>query len=228
MLWQREGWQNSAPVRAVIFDMDGVIFDTERLAETSWYMAAQRLGYKEMTHEVFLQTLGAPRESVHKALAAHFGENVDLEAMGKVRREAMDELIAQEGMPIKAGFIELMGHLKGLGVKTAIASATWQTRIREYFVLANLDIDALFNAVISGDMVQRGKPAPDIFLKAAGDIGSAPGECIVIEDSFGGVRAGYDAGMRVIMVPDMLEPTQEVQRMLCARVDTLEDIIALI
>jgi HAD superfamily hydrolase (TIGR01509 family) len=227
-MWQKDNWKGEKPVNAVIFDMDGVIFDTERLAEISWVSACRNLGVKEMTHDVYLKTLGTTKEFIHQAFAEFWGADFDQETLRRERIQKMNEMIEKDGIPIKPGFEEFIAYLKKQRIKTAIASATHSVRIVQYFDRVGLSADELFDGIIGGEMVVRGKPFPDIFMLAADHLNVPYGECVVIEDSYGGIRAGYDAGMRVIMVPDMLPPVTETLEILCAHVDRMDEIIGLL
>ena len=194
---------------AVIFDMDGVIFDTEVIALRCWGEAAKTLrldGWKEL----YPQCIGITQPKTRALWVEHWGEE-NAEAFGKEILTIYERDYAGRPVPQKAGAAEIIAALHEKGIPIAVASSTPEARVRQH--LTEAGFLPSFDAVIGGDRLQRSKPAPDIFLLAAEALGAEPGRCFVIEDSFNGIRAAHAANMRPIMVPDLLAPTEEIAGM---------------
>ena len=194
---------------AVIFDMDGVIFDTEVIALRCWGEAAKTLrldGWKEL----YPQCIGITQPKTRALWAEHWGEE-NAEAFSREILAIYDRDYAGRPVPQKAGAAEIIAALHNRGIPIAVASSTPEARVRQH--LTEAGFLPSFDAVIGGDRLQRSKPAPDIFLLAAEALGAEPERCFVIEDSFNGIRAAFAAHMRPIMVPDLLAPTAEIAAM---------------
>jgi HAD superfamily hydrolase (TIGR01509 family) len=143
-----------------------------------------------------------------------------------LRDTLYDRIIEQDGLPIKEGAYELLDYLQANGIKIGLATSTNAERVNRHLELS--DMKKYFDAVVTGDTVPNGKPAPDIFLIAAERMGVAPADCMGVEDSFNGVRAVRAAGMYTVMVPDMIAPTDEILGLCDACPQTLTDIITII
>ena len=194
---------------AVIFDMDGVLFDTETIALRCWGEAAKTLrldGWKEL----YPQCIGITQPKTKALWVEHWGEE-NAAAFGKEILAVYDREYAGRPVPQKPGAAEILKSLDEKGIPLAVASSTPEARVRQH--LGEHGFLPRFDAVIGGDRLERSKPAPDIFLLAAEALGAEPARCFVIEDSFNGIRAAHAAQMRPIMVPDMLEPTAEIAGM---------------
>ena len=194
---------------AVIFDMDGVLFDTEVIALRCWGEAAKTLrldGWKEL----YPQCIGITQPKTRALWVEHWGEE-NAEAFGKEILAIYDREYAGRPVPQKPGAAEIIAALHEKGIPIAVASSTPEARVRQH--LTEAGFLPSFDAVIGGDRLQRSKPAPDIFLLAAEALGAEPGRCFVIEDSFNGIRAAHAANMHPIMVPDLLAPTEEIAGM---------------
>lgn len=213
-------------VKAVIFDLDGTLIDTEKYYRICWPKALAHFGY-EMTDEqaLSLRSLGQPFAPEY--LKKMFDDpNLDYPAIRAYRKELMEEALARDGIHIKPGAVELLTFLREKGITTAIATATDMERATRY--LKKIGLEAYFDRIISATMVKEGKPSPDIYIYACGQLGLQPEECLAVEDSPNGITSAYRAGCRVIMVPDQTEPENELKELLTARVDTLSDLIGLI
>ncbi len=199
---------DSNQTRAVIFDMDGVIFDSEKLYIDCCVEAADKLGMDNIV-ETCYRCIGVTTSVTHQILLDTYRD----EALVNAFREAATSLFREKYraglLAVKPGVRELLTWLKSRVLRIAIASST-RTEIVE-MELADAGILPFFDRVVGGDQVSRSKPNPDIFLKAAEALEEAPENCLVIEDSFNGVRAGRAAGMTVIMVPDLLQPDEEIR-----------------
>ena len=195
-----------------IFDMDGLLFDTERLYYKSMEESTRRFGVQH-TQE-FEDALAGTNGAQAVATIHSFFPAVDAHAMLADCTARVRAWLEKE-VPLKPGARELPAFFRAHGVRTAVASSTEKDLVLHNLKLAGLD--GLFDAVVSGQEVAHGKPAPDVFLHAAQQIGCAPEECYVFEDSVSGCRAGIAAGCATVMVIDMFQPTEEL-RTGCARI----------
>ena len=192
----------------VIFDMDGVIFDTERLYLECCRPAAEKLGLVGV-EDVAYECIGLTDVETHKKLRACIGDDALLEAFNQEIYRTFVEHYEKYGLTVKKGVFELLDYLKERGDRTAIGSST-ESEIVE-MELRDAGLRDYFDVVVGGDMAKASKPAPDVFLLAAEKLGVSIEDCIIIEDSFNGVRAARAAGATVFMVPDLLEPTEEIR-----------------
>lgn len=195
-------------MKAVVFDMDGVIFDSERRVLECWQQVAANHGF-EGIEGVFYNCLGLNRAKTKLVMLKHYGEDFPYEEFRQEASVLFHSRYDGGRLPMKPGVVEMLTALKEHGMKVALATST-----RSQTVLPDLrdaGILPYFDAVVCGDMVENGKPAPDIFLKACELVGVAPEEAFGIEDSFNGIRSATSAGLRTIMVPDMKEPDEEMR-----------------
>ena len=212
-------------VKGVLFDMDGVILDTEKLYTRFWCEAAHTLGFP-MTFEMALGMRSLSHEVGERQLKAYLGEHVDYQQVRDKRIELMTAFINENGVDLKQGIHELLEFLNGNGLKKAVATSSPLDRTKEYLSQVGL-VDA-FDELVSGHMVEHGKPAPDIYLYAASKLGLKPEECLVLEDSPTGLMAAYRAGCIPVMVPDQDQPDDEVKGRVYAVVNSLSDIAQLL
>ena len=210
-------------VKAVLFDMDGTLIDTEKYYRIFWPKALAQFGY-HMTDEqvLFMRSLGRP--FAPKQLKEWFGEELDYYAVRDCRKRLMEEHLDRVGIELKPGAVEILEALKKRGILAAVATATDLERTEKYLRLVGLR--EYFDRLISATQVKEGKPSPDIYVYACEQLGLAPEECIAVEDSPNGVKSAYGAGCRVIMVPDQTEPDEELSKLLYACVDRLDGIEA--
>ena len=213
-------------IRGVLFDLDGVVIDTEKLYTRFWMEASRDLGHP-MTLEQALQmrSLGS-RESQEK-LDSFFGAAVLPYADLRARRiERMEAFIAEHGVEEKRGIRELLAHLKEKNIPCAITSSSSIPVIRRH--LGSLGLLDGFTALCSGKDVPMGKPAPDIYLHGAATLGVNPENCLAIEDSPAGIESAWRAGCMAIIVPDQDQPGDEVLSRAFAKADSLIDVMELI
>ena len=189
---------------AVIFDMDGVIFDSERVYIEGYVKYAS--DYPDI-REVSLSCVGSTGKRTREIFLERYGEDFPFDAYyQKVR-----DYVMSYPVPLKPYVHEIFDYLKRSGVPTALASSTRRERVAQM-----LDAEGLtdyFTVIVCGDMVSRSKPHPDIFLAAADRLGVPPEDCYVIEDSYNGIRAAHHVGMHPIMVPDILQPDDQIAAM---------------
>ena len=192
---------------AVVFDMDGLMLDTERLAVRCWTRAAAVLGV-DFDAALLPAMIGRNANDSRRFVLDHYGNGYPIDALMLESRSQFDAIVESEGIAVKPGLLVLLEWLEALGVPRVVATSTRRERAR-----AHLERCALlprFHALVGGDEVAHGKPAPDIFLLAAGRLNVDPAQCVVLEDSDHGVRGALAAGMIPIMVPDMLAPPADL------------------
>ena len=195
-------------VQAVIFDMDGVIFDSERLVIECWQVIAGKHNIPDIV-EICMRVQGNNREETGKRFREKYGNDFPYEAYKKEVSELFRHLYGEGRLPLKPGVVEILEELKRKRVPLAQASSTRTDIVK--LELEEADLLHYFDAVLGGDMAVRSKPEPDIFFAAAKALGAAPANCYVLEDSFNGIRAAHRAGMHPVMIPDMQQPTEEIR-----------------
>lgn len=192
---------------AVVFDMDGVIFDSERATMYCWIELAEKYDIKDIMTPYYA-CIGTTMVRTREIMLETYGKDFPYDEYAKEASIMYHSKYDGGRLPMKEGIVELLDYLKSNGKKIALASSSRrQTVVNQLRDAKLLDY---FDAVICGDMVEKSKPAPDIFLKACEEIDVAPERAYGIEDSYNGIRALYNANMHPIMVPDLLEPTEEI------------------
>ncbi len=212
-------------MKAVVFDMDGLMFDTERLAAGGIRHALEKQGFAADEAEI-LKMAGTSIEGTRLALTAAYGETFDFTACHQDMDDYIERFVAQNGTPVKPGLYALLDTLDSLNIPRAVASGSPKERILRNIEAAKLA--GRFNAVFSANEVARGKPAPDVFLAAAHAMGVAPEECLALEDSPSGLAAAKAAKMITVMVPDVHAPDEADLEGLYACVETLFDVIPIV
>lgn len=199
--------------------MDGLIFDTENLFMREQAKVVKEYGY-ELTKEMYVKTLGLTGAALSEMLRGIFGEDYPEKEVTRRVRQRLSDIAVSEGMPVKPGIRELLGHLRECGTECVIASSTHTKYIISY--LKAVGLDGYFSEITGGECVKRSKPAPDIFLKALGDTPKA--EALVLEDSENGIKAAYAAGIPVICIPDMAVPKKDVMGLAECAVGSAADV----
>ncbi len=212
-------------IKAVIFDMDGLILDTEKLLVKYWCQAANEAGFP-MQREHALNIRSLARKFAIPYLQGEFGEDFDYVSIRSRRMELMSQALERDGLQLKKGICELLEYLKQSGIPSAVATATDYERAKAY--LTRVGIFDSFDKIVCATMVESGKPAPDIYLYAAEQLGLPPRECMALEDSPNGVRSAAAAGCVTVMVPDLTQPDEELGRLIFAKANSLLDVPAII
>ena len=212
-------------LKAVIFDMDGLLVDTEKLLQRFWVEAARFYGYP-MEKEHVLQIRSLSGKLASPLLKRLVCEDFDYAKVRLKRLELMNAYIAEHGIEKKKGIDELLDYLDTTGLKKAVCTATDDKRTKLY--LESIGIYHRFDKHISGNMIENGKPAPDIYHYACEQLGLAPNECIALEDSPNGITSAYDAGCMPIMVPDLSQPDEVTKPKIIAVCQSLDKVIDVI
>lgn len=213
------------PIRGVLFDMDGLVLDTEKLYSRFWMEAANDLGYP-MTYQQSLGLRSLNRSAGQAKLIEYFGPGISYEEVRNHRIELMDAWVDVHGVDLKPGIHELLDHLHANSIACAITTSSPIDRTRRYLSAHNLL--HCFNKLCSGYDVPKGKPEPDIYLYGAASLNLRPEECLALEDSPAGILSAHRAGCLPVMIPDQDQPSEDTISLLYAKADTLSDIISLL
>ena len=208
-------------IAGVIFDQDGLLFDTERVSAVAWGIAGDELGFH--VEESFLCTIrGANFQDAVKKLRETYGEGFDFYKLRERKQEIFIKLLREQEIPVKPGEHELLAYLQSKGYGIALATASTREYTIENLRLAG--IEGYFRHMVTGDMVKEAKPNPEIFFKAAELLGVEPGRCLVLEDSLNGVEAGLRGGFVTVMVPDLTQPGEELQQRVARVCPSLKEV----
>lgn len=196
-------------IKGVLFDMDGVIFDTEKAYLDTWTKVFKSYGY-DLKKETYISIMGTGRENAVRTFKNAFGNDIPMEEMYKDKDRILKEIIESGKVPVKDGAVELLAYLREKNIKTALATSARMWRAETQLNLAG--INKMFNEIVCGDEIKNLKPNPEIFLKAAEKLGLKPDECIVIEDSPAGIQAAYNAGTYGIHVEDLKKADETIKK----------------
>lgn len=197
-------------MKAVVFDMDGVLFDTEKLCKDSWVAVAQEKNIPDM-EIVFPKCIGCNTTDTTRIILDYYGEDFPYQEFAKEASKWFWNWIEENGLPQKKGVKELLEYLEQEGYRIGLASSTKRASVISH--LEQAGIRRFFTEVVGGDQILHSKPEPDIYLIACEKLGVEPGEAIAIEDSYNGIRSAHRAGMHPIMVPDMLPVNDEMKEL---------------
>lgn len=204
--------------KGAIFDMDGLLFDTEKIFQQIWNEIAEERGI-HLPKDFLKAISGTNGKTMCSVIESYYGvsdgKQIQNDCMTRMRKK-LDICV-----PKKVGVDEILQFFKERNIHIVLASSSDKSQIEKN--LESAGIRSYFEKIVSGTQVEKGKPEPDIFLLAAEQIGCKPEECYVFEDSFNGIKAGYKAGCRAIMVPDLIAPTEEIKKISYGIYDTLID-----
>ena len=211
------------PIKAIIFDKDGTLHDTEKVYLQAWTAAAAEFGVPDIENTV-RDCTGTTIPWIAEYWAKKYPD-VPFEDY-LPRRQHYYFGILEKGVPVKESAHEVLAYLKAQGYKIGMATSTpWDT-VEDH--LARTDMAKYFDTIVTGDMIENGKPAPDIYLLAAERLGVDPADCIGVEDSMSGVRSIHAAGMCPVMIPDLIQPTPEVEALVWRKLTCLSELISLL
>lgn len=206
--------------QAVVFDMDGLMIDTERVALECWIESARVFGW-EISRETCLSLVGLGQRESRQALLDRMGGKFPLAEVSARGRERYLQRLRSEGISVKPGLVPLLDWLAARDVPVAVATSTQHALALEKLALAGLR--ERFDTIVCGDQVPKGKPAPDVYREAVARIDADPARCIALEDSEIGLRAAHAAGLTCIVVPDLLPPSPEYEPLAHAIVPSLRE-----
>ena len=193
-------------IKAVIFDMDGLMIDSERVTFEGYQHILSKKG-KTITEDFYITLLGKPIKGIFQRFYDVYGNDFPIESVITDVHQYMAERFETEGVPLKTGLVELLKYFREKGYRTIVATSSNRNRVDT--ILKSADIEQYFDDSICGDEVTKGKPDPEVFLKSCMKLGVNTDEAVVLEDSEAGIQASYAAGIKVICVPDMKQPEPE-------------------
>lgn len=201
--------ENKTSLKAVIFDMDGVIFDSEKGVRECWEIVAEKYGLKDIGI-LCDRCAGTTYDDTKKMFAEFYGKDVPYDEYKAECSALFHERYDGGRLPMKKGIKEILTYLKERKIPLAVASSTREVTVKKW--LDQAELTPFFDKIICGDMVEKGKPEPDIYIKACEELGGTRSGVFAIEDSYNGIRSAVAAGINAIMVPDILPPTEEMKK----------------
>ena len=195
-------------IKAIIFDMDGLMIDSERVTFECYQERLKDMNLT-MDEEFYKTLLGKPIKGIYQRFYDVYGNDFPIENVIQDVHQLMAERFETEGVPVKKGLVELLHYLKDNNYKTIVATSSNRDRVDK--ILAQAKITEFFDDSICGDEVTKGKPNPEVFLKSCQKLGVNVDEAIVLEDSEAGIQASYDANIKVICIPDMKYPEKQYE-----------------
>lgn len=212
-------------IKALVFDMDGLIFDSERIVQRSWTITSKELGLPDVGEHIY-HTIGFNVKRREEYFCSVFGKDFPTEEFNQHSRKNFHQIAETEGVPLKPGVEELLKEAKQQRLKLAVATSSREVHALD--MLRKAGLYQYFDGAMYGDKVKNAKPDPEIYLKACELIAVKPSESIALEDSPAGIEAAYRAGMKPVMIPDLVEPNQETLAMCYKKYETLLDAMELI
>lgn len=205
-------------IKAVIFDMDGVLFDTERMYLNAWKLLGDKYGFCDAEQSA-IECIGLSFADSSELLKKKYGEDFKLSEYQKEIHCMVTAKMFRDGMPLKPGAKEILQYLSDRGYPLGLASSTLADRVHQFLERAGLK--QYFDIIVGGDMIEHSKPNPQIYLLACEKLGYKPENTVVVEDSRNGILSAYNAGMITFMVPDIVRPNEEVLKMVLKKFDSL-------
>lgn len=212
-------------IKAIIFDMDGLMLDSERVKLKYRNMVKKELGLNYENDTIF-ETFGKTLAEIRQININKYGKDYPHEKISKRSRALWNEHIIKYGVPIKEGLLDLLKFLKDNEYKIAVATSTYEEETKYLLKLA--DIIHYFDIIVTGDQIINSKPNPDIYIEAANRLSIDPKYCLALEDSPNGVISAVKADMKVIMVPDLIEPSDLLRKNVNFVVDSLDDVVSIL
>lgn len=209
------------PFEGVVFDVDGVLFNTERLMHQIWHEVGAEMGWPQPGQD-YLEFVGNGRSVIFEKMLTFYGPDFPKEEFLTTCSQTLQDRVEQFGVPLKPGVREILDFLKEQNIPIAIATSTAMRRTGKRMELTGLA--PYFSAMITGDQVTHGKPDPEIYLLACKALGTDPSRTLAVEDSRNGILSATAAGMPTVMIPDMIPPTPELEVLLWNRFDSLPDL----
>lgn len=219
------GGGNIVRPELVIFDMDGLMFDTERVYYEAWEQAAKFYGY-EFNWDIYIQLVARNSRTIGMILRKIYGEDFPYEEASQKKRELADQILEKQGITKKAGLMELLDFLEAEGISKAVATSSTREKALAYLSLGG--VKERFDHIVCGSDVVESKPNPEIFQVAAQALQKIPEKCMVLEDSKMGIKAAKAAGMYGVLIPDLVKADDEMREDASFIVSSLHEVINLI
>lgn len=204
--------------KAIIFDMDGILFDTEIMSSKAWFQLAEERNLGDI-RQLTNDCIGRNRTDIILQFQKKFGADFDADEFLSAGRALMQSWIDKDGLPLMKGTRKILEYLKENNYAVGVASSSSTNTIMRHMEKSGLR--DFFQVIIGGDMVTLSKPKPDIYLKACEAVNTPPEQVIAVEDSPNGIRSAYAAGMKPVMIPDLIEPDEEITALLYRKYDSL-------
>lgn len=212
-------------IKGAVFDMDGLMFDTEKLVYKVWQRTMDENGYT-YSFDIYKNTVGKRTAEVKLFYNELYGKNFDYQNIRTKANIYFYECIENYGVPVKKGLLNILKYLKNNAIKISLATSTSSKTALDLLNRAN--VTQYFDKFVCGNMVKNGKPHPETFLTAAKELSLKPSECVAFEDSINGIKSAYNAKMKPVMIPDLLQPTEEIKPLIFALCKDLDEAITVI
>ena len=212
-------------IKAVIFDMDGLMIDSERVTYDGYVIEMGKRNY-HFSKEFYIKTLGKTIKTVYQIYFDEYGDQFPIDEVIDDVHQYIEEVFIKDGVPIKKGLIELLQYLKQHNIKTIVATSSGRERTNR--ILKQADLTSYFDDSICGDEVENGKPNPEVFLKACEKLNVKTSEAIVLEDSEAGIEAAHNANINVYCIPDMKYPEPKYKALTKQVLEDLSQIIPIV
>ena len=204
---------------SIVFDMDGVLFDTQKIYLQTWFEVADILGIKDIEQPAHM-CVGTNRNDQAAILENFYKDRFPYDDFYRLKDEIFEKHL-EAGVPLKPGVKEILQYLKNINARVAIASSSRIPMIKHH--IEETGISRYFDIIVGGDLVEHSKPQPDIYIMACKQLGVDPEKCYAVEDSYNGIRSAAAAGMKTIMIPDVLPPTDEMRELSYKIFDSMVD-----